>query len=128
MTMAAVFVAQASGVYLSAREQLSMLAILMLTSKGAAGVTGSGFVTLAATLSAIPSIPPAALALLVGVDRFMSEVRAITNLIGNAVATVAIARWDNAIDLPRAQAMLRSPAASDDPASTADADVQGASF
>ena len=113
MTMAAVFVAQASGVDLSAREQLSILAILMLTSKGAAGVTGSGFITLAATLAAIPSIPPAALALLVGVDRFMSEVRAITNLIGNAVATVAIARWDNALDLPRAQAMLRNPSSED---------------
>ncbi len=106
MSMAAIFVAQVSGVSLSFREQLSILAILMLTSNGAAGVTGSGFITLAATLSAIPSIPPAALALLVGVDRFMSEVRAITNLIGNAVATVAIARWDNALDLPRAQAML----------------------
>jgi len=104
--MAAVFVAQASGVHLSAREQLSILAILMLTSKGAAGVTGSGFITLAATLTAIPSIPTAALALLVGVDRFMSEVRAITNLIGNAVATVAIARWDGALDLPRARAVL----------------------
>ena len=125
MTMAAVFVAQASGVHLSAGEQLSILAILMLTSKGAAGVTGSGFVTLAATLAAIPTIPPAALALLVGVDRFMSEVRAITNLIGNAVATVAIARWDNALDLPRAQAMLRSPAGSEDPAAAVD--VQGAS-
>ena len=109
MSMAAIFVAQVSGVSLSFREQLSILAILMLTSNGAAGVTGSGFITLAATLSAIPSIPPAALALLVGVDRFMSEVRAITNLIGNAVATVAIARWDNALDLPRAQAMLRNP-------------------
>jgi aerobic C4-dicarboxylate transport protein len=106
MTMAAVFVAQASGVHLSAVEQISVLAVLMLTSKGAAGVTGSGFVTLAATLAAIPSIPPAGLALLVGVDRFMSEARAITNLIGNAVATVAIARWDNALDLPRAQAVL----------------------
>ena len=106
MTMAAVFVAQASGVHLSLREQLSILAILMLTSKGAAGVTGSGFITLAATLAAIPAIPPAALALLVGVDRFMSEVRAITNLIGNAVATVAIARWDRALDLPRARAVL----------------------
>jgi aerobic C4-dicarboxylate transport protein len=125
MTMAAVFVAQASGVHLSAREQLSILAILMLTSKGAAGVTGSGFVTLAATLAAIPTIPPAALALLVGVDRFMSEVRAITNLIGNAVATVAIARWDNALDLPKAQAMLRSPADSEDPAVAVD--VQDAS-
>ena len=106
MTMAAVFVAQASGVHLSALEQISVLAVLMLTSKGAAGVTGSGFVTLAATLAAIPSIPPAGLALLVGVDRFMSEARAITNLIGNAVATVAIARWDNALDVPRAQRIL----------------------
>ena len=106
MTMAALFVAQASGVHLSALEQLSVLAVLMLTSKGAAGVTGSGFVTLAATLAAIPSIPPAGLALLVGVDRFMSEARAITNLIGNAVATVAIARWDNALDVPRAHAIL----------------------
>jgi aerobic C4-dicarboxylate transport protein len=107
MTMAAVFVAQASGLHLSLREQLSILAILLLTSKGAAGVTGSGFITLAATLSAIPSIPPGGLALLVGVDRFMSEVRAITNLIGNAVATVVIARWDGALDLAHAQRVLR---------------------
>jgi len=125
MSMAAIFVAQVSGVSLSFREQLSILAILMLTSNGAAGVTGSGFITLAATLSAIPSIPPAALALLVGVDRFMSEVRAITNLIGNAVATVAIARWDGALDLPRAQAMLRDPSpGSEDPGAT---DLSGAS-
>jgi aerobic C4-dicarboxylate transport protein len=106
MTMAAVFVAQVSGIHLSMRQQLSMLAILLLTSKGAAGVTGSGFVTLAATLAAIPSIPPAGLALLVGVDRFMSEVRAITNLIGNAVATVVIARWDGALDLAHARRVL----------------------
>ena len=106
MTMAAVFVAQASGVQLTAWQQISMLAILMVTSKGAAGVTGSGFITLAATISTIPAIPPAALALLVGVDRFMSEARAITNLIGNAVATVAIARWDNALDLDRARHVL----------------------
>jgi aerobic C4-dicarboxylate transport protein len=106
MTMAAVFVAQASGLQLSLREQLSILAILLLTSKGAAGVTGSGFITLAATLSAIPSIPPGGLALLVGVDRFMSEARAITNLIGNAVATVVIARWDGALDLAHARRVL----------------------
>ena len=106
MTMAALFVAQVSGVHLTLREQLSVLAILLLTSKGAAGVTGSGFVTLAATLAAIPSIPSAGLALLVGVDRFMSEARAITNLIGNAVATVFIARWDGALDLPRARRVL----------------------
>jgi aerobic C4-dicarboxylate transport protein len=106
MTMAAVFVAQASGVHLSIKEQLSILAVLMLTSKGAAGVTGSGFITLAATLSAVPAIPPAGLALLVGVDRFMSEARAVTNLIGNAVATVAIAWWDCALDLQRARDVL----------------------
>jgi aerobic C4-dicarboxylate transport protein len=106
MTMAAVFVAQAGGVRLSWGQQLSMLAVLMLTSKGAAGVTGSGFITLAATLSAVPAVPPGGLALLVGVDRFMSEARAITNLIGNAVATVAIARWDRALDLERARDVL----------------------
>src|SRR5262245_19478608 len=106
MTMAAVFVAQAAGIQLSLREQLSILAILLLTSKGAAGVTGSGFITLAATLAAIPSIPPGGLALLVGVDRFMSEARAITNLIGNAVATVVIARWDGALDLAHARRVL----------------------
>jgi aerobic C4-dicarboxylate transport protein len=116
MTMAAVFVAQASGVHLTAWQQISMLAILMLTSKGAAGVTGSGFITLAATISTIPAIPPAALALLVGVDRFMSEVRAITNLIGNAVATVAIARWDNALDLDRARHVLATHGDVDVPA------------
>jgi aerobic C4-dicarboxylate transport protein len=80
------------------RDQLAVLGILLLTSKGAAGVTGSGFVTLAATLSAIPSIPIAGLALLLGVDRFMSEARAITNLIGNAVATLAVARWTGTLD------------------------------
>ncbi|MEP6915313.1 MAG: dicarboxylate/amino acid:cation symporter [Acidobacteriota bacterium] len=106
MTMAAVFVAQASGVHLSLREQISILAILMLTSKGAAGVTGSGFITLAATLAAVPSIPPGGLALLLGVDRFMSEARAITNLIGNGVATVVIARWDGALDLAHARRVL----------------------
>jgi aerobic C4-dicarboxylate transport protein len=106
MTMAAVFVAQASGVQLSMREQLGILAILLLTSKGAAGVTGSGFITLAATLAAIPTIPPGGLALLVGVDRFMSEARAITNLIGNGVATVVIARWDGALDLAHARRVL----------------------
>jgi aerobic C4-dicarboxylate transport protein len=120
MSMAAIFLAQASGIDLSLREQLSILVILMLTSNGAAGVTGSGFITLAATVAAIPAIPPAALALLVGVDRFMSEVRAITNLIGNAVATVAIARWDGALDLPRARAVL----AGEEPEPTSESAVQ----
>jgi aerobic C4-dicarboxylate transport protein len=106
MSMAAVFVAQAGGVHLSLKDQLEILAILLLTSKGAAGVTGSGFITLAATLAAVPSIPPEGLALLVGVDRFMSEVRAITNIIGNGVATVAISRWVGALDLSRARRIL----------------------
>jgi aerobic C4-dicarboxylate transport protein len=106
MTMAAVFVAQASGVHLSFAQQLSLLAILLLTSKGAAAVTGAGFITLAATLAAFPNIPAAGLALLLGVDRFMSEARAITNLIGNAVATMAIARWEGALDMPRVKRTL----------------------
>ncbi|MBE3072219.1 MAG: dicarboxylate/amino acid:cation symporter [Acidobacteria bacterium] len=106
MTMAAIFVAQATGVHLSLGQQLSILAILLLTSKGAAAVTGGGFITLAATLSAIPTIPVAGLALLLGVDRFMSEARAITNLIGNAVATMVVARWDGALDLGRARRIL----------------------
>ena len=106
MTMAAIFVAQASGVHLSAREQIGVLAILLLTSKGAAGVAGSGFITLAATLAAIPTIPSAALARLLGIDRVLSEVRSITNLIGNAIATVAIAHWDHALDLNQARDVL----------------------
>jgi aerobic C4-dicarboxylate transport protein len=117
MTMAAVFVAQASNVELSLAQELGILGVLLVTSKGAAAVTGSGFVTLAATLAAFPAIPVAGLTLLLGVDRFMSEARAITNLIGNAVATMVIARWDGALDLERARAILdgRLPAAADGP-------------
>ena len=106
MTMAAIFVAQASGVHLSLAQELGILGVLLLTSKGAAAVTGSGFVTLAATLAAFPTIPVAGLTLLLGVDRFMSEARAITNLIGNAVATMVVAKWDGALDLQRANAIL----------------------
>jgi aerobic C4-dicarboxylate transport protein len=106
MTMAALFVAQASAVDLTWSQQFGILALLMVTSKGAAAVTGSGFVTLAATLAAFPTIPVAGLTLLLGVDRFMSEARAITNLIGNAVATVVIAWWDNALDRVRARRVL----------------------
>ena len=106
MTMATIFMAQVSGVHLSLGDTLSILALLLVTSKGAAAVTGGGFITLAATLTAIPAIPVAGLALLVGVDRFMSEVRAITNLVGNTVATVVIARWDGALDLERARFVL----------------------
>jgi aerobic C4-dicarboxylate transport protein len=106
MTMAAVFVAQACNVHLTLGQQLGMLGVLLLTSKGAAAVTGSGFVTLAATLAAFPAIPVAGLTLLLGIDRFMSEARAITNLIGNAVATMVIAKWDGALDLARAHRIL----------------------
>jgi len=106
MTMAAIFVAQATNTPLSLPQQLGILGVLLLTSKGAAAVTGGGFITLAATLSAIPTIPVAGLALLIGVDRFMSEARAITNLIGNGVAVVAVAKWDKALDARRMRRIL----------------------
>jgi aerobic C4-dicarboxylate transport protein len=106
MTMGAIFVAQATNAHLTLGEELGILAILLLTSKGAAAVTGGGFITLAATLAAFPRIPVAGLALLVGVDRFMSEARAITNLIGNTVATIAVARWDGALDVERCTRVL----------------------
>lgn len=111
LTMAAIFVAQATNSELTIMHQVEILAVLLLTSKGAAGVTGSGFVTLAATLSSVGSIPVAGLALLIGVDRFMSEARAITNLIGNGVATMAVAKWEGALDIERAKAILDSPSA-----------------
>ena len=110
LTMAAIFVAQAANVHLGLGEQLEILAILLLTSKGAAAVTGGGFVTLAATLSATHRIPVAGLAPLVGIDRFMSEARAITNLIGNGVATLVIARWEGAFDVERARSVLAGEA------------------
>ncbi len=95
LSMAAMFIAQAYGVDLSIIQMLTLMGILMITSKGAAGVTGSGFITLAATLAAFPMIPVEGIALLLGVDRFMSEARAITNLIGNGVATVVVAKMEN---------------------------------
>ncbi|MBT9099911.1 dicarboxylate/amino acid:cation symporter [Methylovulum psychrotolerans] len=98
LTMAAVFVAQATNTPLTWTQELTLLAVLLLTSKGAAGVTGSGFVTLAATLSAVPTIPVEGLALILGIDRFMSEARALTNLMGNGVATVVAARWEGELD------------------------------
>ncbi|MGG1291420.1 dicarboxylate/amino acid:cation symporter [Bacillus smithii] len=98
LSMAAMFIAQAYGVHLTIGHQIMLLALLMLTSKGAAGVTGSGFITLAATLSAFPMIPVEGIALLIGVDRFMSEARAITNIIGNAVATVVISKTEKEFD------------------------------
>lgn len=106
MTLSVMFVAQAGGVHLSLGQELSVLAVLLLTSKGAAAVAGSGFITLAATLAVFPAIPVTGLALLLGVDRFMSEARAITNLIGNAVATMVIARWEGTLDVARLAAAL----------------------
>ena len=98
MTLAALFIAQAVNIDLSIGDQLLLLAVAMLSSKGAAGVTGAGFITLAATLSIVPSVPVAGMALILGIDRFMSECRSLTNFIGNAVATVVVTRWEGALD------------------------------
>ena len=111
MTMAAIFIAQATNTRLTLSQQLGILAVLLLTSKGAAAVTGGGFVTLAATLSAIHTIPVAGLALIVGIDRFMSEARTITNLIGNGVGTVVIAKWDGALNVRRMTRILNGETA-----------------
>ena len=110
LAMAAIFVAQATNTPLTMMQELTILGVLLLTSKGAAGVTGSGFITLAATLSAVPTIPVAGLALILGIDRFMSEARALTNLIGNGVATVVAAKWENELDVKQMEATLDSKA------------------
>ena len=106
LTMAALFVAQALDVPLTVESEVLLLLVLLLTSKGAAGVTGSGFVTLAATLASTGTVPVAGLTLLLGIDRFMSEARALTNMMGNAVATIVVARWEKELDLERARATL----------------------
>jgi aerobic C4-dicarboxylate transport protein len=107
MSLAALFIAQACGIQLSLSEQLALMAVAIISSKGAAGVTGSGFVTLAATLSVVPSVPVAGMALILGVDRFMSECRALTNFIGNAVATIVVSRWEGAVDPATLRAAFR---------------------
>jgi aerobic C4-dicarboxylate transport protein len=109
MTLATLFLAQATNTQLTFGQLMVILAIAMLTSKGASGVTGAGFVTLAATLSIIPDIPIQSLALLVGIDKFMSECRALTNLVGNGVATIVISRWENELDPVKLQAALAHP-------------------
>jgi aerobic C4-dicarboxylate transport protein len=101
MTLAALFIAQATDTPLTLGDQILLLAVAMLSSKGAAGITGAGFITLAATLSVVPTVPVAGMALILGVDRFMSEVRALTNFIGNAVATLVVARWEGELDQER---------------------------
>jgi aerobic C4-dicarboxylate transport protein len=110
MTLAALFIAQATGVHLSLEQQLLLLGVAMLSSKGAAGVTGSGFVTLAATLSIVPSVPVAGMALILGVDRFMSECRSLTNFIGNAVATIVVSAWEGGLDRNRLNAAMANEA------------------
>ncbi|HEX2887940.1 dicarboxylate/amino acid:cation symporter [Vineibacter terrae] len=114
LTMAAVFLAQATNTSLSIWQELGIIGVLLLTSKGAAGVTGSGFIVLAATLASVGTIPVASIALILGVDRFMSEARALTNLVGNGVATVVVSNWENALDKRRLHQQLNQGAADTD--------------
>ena len=109
MTMAALFVAQATNTELTIWQELTILGVAMLTSKGASGITGAGFITLAATLAVVPTIPVAGMALILGIDRFMSECRALTNFIGNGVATIVVSKWENELDHDRLAAELRHP-------------------
>jgi aerobic C4-dicarboxylate transport protein len=106
LTMAAIFISQAIDVPLTITQQVSILLVLLLTSKGAAGVTGAGFITLAATLPVVEHIPVASVALILGIDRFMSEARAITNFIGNAVATIVVAKWEKKLDVQTAKEVI----------------------
>jgi len=123
LTMAAVFIAQATNTPMTLTQQLTLLAVLLLTSKGAAGVTGSGFIVLAATLSAVGGVPVAGLALILGIDRFMSEARALANLIGNGVATLVVAKWTGDLDTERLQRQLNNetPLEADAPEQVLDA-------
>ncbi len=98
LTMATLFIAQALNIELSLGQQLSLLGVAMLTSKGASGVTGAGFITLAATLAVVPKIPVEGLALIIGIDRFMTEARALTNFVGNGVAAVVVSHWEGELD------------------------------
>ncbi|NDJ13683.1 MAG: C4-dicarboxylate transporter DctA, partial [Acidobacteriia bacterium] len=107
LTIAAIFVAQATNTHLTGWQEFILLMVLMLTSKGSAAVTGGGFITLAATLSSLGTVPVAGIALLLGVDRFMSQVRAFTNLIGNAVAAVVVAKWEKELDETTMNAVLK---------------------
>jgi aerobic C4-dicarboxylate transport protein len=124
LTMAAIFLAQATGTELTIWQELGIIGVLLLTSKGAAGVTGSGFIVLAATLASVGTIPVASIALILGIDRFMSEARALTNLIGNGVATVVVAKWEGALDEKMLHQRLNQErdAEADDPESVKIAD------
>ncbi|WFU11354.1 dicarboxylate/amino acid:cation symporter (plasmid) [Rhizobium sp. CB3090] len=113
MTLAALFIAQATDTSLSLTDQILLLLVAMLSSKGAAGITGAGFITLAATLAVVPSVPIAGMALILGIDRFMSECRALTNFVGNAVATVVVARWESELDQSKFAAAMAGQLTSD---------------
>jgi aerobic C4-dicarboxylate transport protein len=106
LTMAAVFIAQATDTPMTITQQITLLLVLLLTSKGAAGITGSGFIVLAATLSAVGNVPVAGLAIILGIDRFMSEARALTNLVGNGVATIVVAKWTGELNEKQLTAAL----------------------
>jgi len=113
MTMAALFVAQATNTELTLTQELTILLVAMLTSKGASGITGAGFITLAATLAVVPTIPVAGMALILGIDKFMSECRALTNIIGNGVATIVVSKWEGELDQERLNAELKNPSPDD---------------
>jgi aerobic C4-dicarboxylate transport protein len=113
MTMAALFVAQATNTELTLMQELTILFVAMLTSKGASGITGAGFITLAATLAVVPTIPVAGMALILGIDKFMSECRALTNIIGNGVATIVVSKWEGELDKERLTAELKNPTVDD---------------
>lgn len=126
MTLAALFIAQATNTDLSLQQQILLLLVAMLSSKGAAGVTGAGFITLAATLSVVPTVPVAGMALILGVDRFMSECRSLTNFIGNAVATIVVSRWHGALDKDRLKEVLSGRVDVDDEPYEMPSGLQGA--
>jgi aerobic C4-dicarboxylate transport protein len=107
MTMAVLFIAQATNTDLSWGQQLTLLAVTMLTSKGASGVTGAGFITLAATLAVVPTIPLSGMVLILGIDRFMSECRALTNIVGNGVATIVVSAWEKELDRTKLRNEMR---------------------
>ncbi|MFH7764446.1 dicarboxylate/amino acid:cation symporter [Acinetobacter sp. BSP-28] len=109
LTMAAIFIAQATNTQLDLAHEITLLAVLLISSKGAAGVTGSGFIVMAATLSAVGHIPVAGLALILGIDRFMSEARALTNLVGNSLATIVVAKWVGQLDTAQLNEALNNP-------------------
>jgi aerobic C4-dicarboxylate transport protein len=128
LTIAAIFVAQATNTHLTGSQEAFLLLILMLSSKGAAAVTGGGFITLAATLQAVGTVPMAGLTLLLGVDRFMSEMRALTNLVGNGVATIVVAKWERELDEGKMVRVLNGGGPDDDSLMAAVATIEPVPF